>query len=146
MSNYQITKSQTGFTLVELMIVVAVLGILASLGLKGYQSWIRTTNVDVASYFVERDFFSAASQCYRMNRSYSQCNKNELVTFGLDDKTPWDLDWTVSISGNTFTLNLPTSDSVSAEMLAKRLNSSDVDHISNATNSSSAVTISLAMP
>lgn len=138
--------SQKGFTLIELMIVVVVLAILASMGLKGYSSWVRSSNVDVAAYFVERDFLSAATQCFRTHRSYGSCNKTELTKYGLSSTTPWNTSWSVSISGNTFSLSIPTSDSAAGSMLATRLSSSAAEHIGTASYSSPNVTVAMAMP
>lgn len=139
-------KTQSGFTLIELMIVVTVLAILASVGMKGYTTWVRGSNVDAASYFVERDFLSAATQCFRIKRTYTSCTKAELTKYGLDDNTPWDTAWTVTVSGNRFQLSIPVPDTTSGTMLAERLNSSDVDHINNATSSGTTVSVQLAMP
>lgn len=144
--NQTLKNAQKGFTLIELMIVVTVLAILGTIGMRGMNAWIGGANVDVATYFVERDFLSSVTQCYRINRGYGNCDKAELTRYGLSDETPWDTAWTVNVAGNTFSLTLPVPDDDDGQNLATRLNASEVEHINNANYAGNNVTVELVMP
>lgn len=79
-------RSNRGFTLVELMVVVVVLALLASIAAPSYRSFVTTTRVKSAA----NDIWSALT----MTRSEA-IKRNNLVTITPNGPT-WQSGWTVT--------------------------------------------------
>jgi type IV fimbrial biogenesis protein FimT len=62
-------KSQHGFTLIELMIAIALLGIVAALGLPSYNVWIQNTMIRNAAESIQNGLQKARMEAVKRNTS-----------------------------------------------------------------------------
>ena len=67
-----VTVSQKGFTLIELMIVVAIMGILASVAIPAYLDYTKKGKAAEATSTLA-DLRIKMEQCFQDNRSYAAC-------------------------------------------------------------------------
>ncbi len=81
-----------GFTLVELLVVVVVLGILASVGTGGFQSLIQGQQVKNASFELFASLNLARSEAIKRNQS---------VILTPNDATNWGKGWVVTSPAGT---------------------------------------------
>lgn len=84
--------TETGFTLTELMVVVAVLGVLAAIALPSFQSLTQSQQVKAASF----DLFSSLS----LARSEA-IKRNGNVTVTPNDTADWGAGWEIAATTGT---------------------------------------------
>jgi type IV pilus assembly protein PilE len=63
---------QNGFTLIEIMIVVAIIGILASIALPSYTDYVKAGKAAEATSTLA-DLRIKMEQCFQDNRTYASC-------------------------------------------------------------------------
>ena len=68
-SKLRTKKGQKGFTLIELMIVVAIIGILAAVAIPAFMKYIKKSKTSEAREFVKKIYDGARS--YYMDRNYA---------------------------------------------------------------------------
>ena len=84
---------ESGFTLAELLVVVVILGILASLGASGFRSLIESQQAKSASFELFASLSLARSEAIKRNKP---------VTLTPTDATNWGKGWTITLDINSY--------------------------------------------
>ena len=90
LKSYQLPQSR-GFTLLELLVVIAVAGILASLALPSFKEYMGIQKIRAAAFDVSAAILAARSEAIKRNASVT------MVQAGGD----WKNGWTIVSAGNT---------------------------------------------
>lgn len=98
---------QTGFTLVELMIVVAIIAILSSIALPAYSDYVKRSRITEAVSGLS-DSRARAEQYFQDNRSYAGAcavNVNSTSDILADDSASFDFRCSAAPTATTYSLS-----------------------------------------
>ena len=82
MSIYRCNRKQSGFTLIELMIVIAIIGILASVALPAYQTYTKKAKFSEVVLAVS-SIRKAIDMCYQTRGNYDLANCDAETKLGV---------------------------------------------------------------
>lgn len=84
-------QKQSGFTLIEAMVVVAILGIFTALAAPSFSNTIATMRIKSTSFDLVNDLNTARSEAIK---------RNEVVVVAAEDDD-WNKGWSITIGGTT---------------------------------------------
>lgn len=89
----QLVNQQKGFTLIELIIVMGIMGILATFAVPTFQNYIRNQNLKTAARGITSDFFAtrekALSENVRYRITFDQASNSYTIARGTYSGTPY---------------------------------------------------------
>ena len=113
---YKQVKKNTGFTLIELMIVIAIIGILASVAVPAYQTYVKKAKFSevVSAAAMVR---SAIDICYAIQGAGNlpQCDTEAEIGIYLSDAEEGPMVDTVTLTTNTAVITAKGTAEVDAE-------------------------------
>ena len=89
----QLVNQQKGFTLIELIIVMGIMGILATIAAPSFQNYIRNQNLKTAARGITSDFFAtrekALSENVRYRITFDQASNSYTIAGGTAAGAPY---------------------------------------------------------
>jgi prepilin-type N-terminal cleavage/methylation domain-containing protein len=89
-----LANQQKGFTLIELIIVMGIMGILATIAVPTFQNYIRNQNLKTAARGITSDFFATREKALSENVKYcihfDQANNSYCIFTGTCTRAPCD--------------------------------------------------------
>ncbi len=96
-------RKQAGFTLIEMMVVVAIIGILAAIAMPAYQDYVRRGRVSEAVGTLSNQQ-ARMEQYFQDKRQYDGACVDGTVAPSMKPTTTFDFDCNPLPVGNTYTL------------------------------------------
>lgn len=96
-------KSKRGFTLIEVLIAIAIVGILAAIAVPAYGKYVREARRNAVKQELSK-VVNIFENCYSLNQTYEGCFSGGTFSLSSDVSPYYSVDTSSEVKANDFTL------------------------------------------